>query len=273
MAKVNMVKVSTLIRKGYLLAGVIMAANMFVVNDVKAMNENDKLNQLNQQGQFTTENTNNNKEKEEDKKGKISGVQNILNKVLSWENTINLIGGAAFSVANNYFKWWDYNPGGYFKLGCLGWRSGRHIKDIFQIGINLNLGRGVLWLIPGVFGFMQYREEKIERPIILNSTAGLITMKILYTNEDDFKKNNSGFGFGVSYFIFVILQGFISAPLTFHISNFSISISLDSILWAGIGYFLDNGKKKEANKDEEEKLFDISQSQQDLNAKNDNYNN
>ena len=39
MANMNMAKVSTLFRKGYLLAGVIMAANMFVVNEVKAMEQ------------------------------------------------------------------------------------------------------------------------------------------------------------------------------------------------------------------------------------------
>jgi hypothetical protein len=32
---------NTLFRKGYLLAGVVMAANMFVVNEVRAMKTND----------------------------------------------------------------------------------------------------------------------------------------------------------------------------------------------------------------------------------------
>ena len=39
-----MAKVNTLIRKGYLLAGVMMAANIFVVNEMKAM-ENDEKNE------------------------------------------------------------------------------------------------------------------------------------------------------------------------------------------------------------------------------------
>ena len=34
-----MANMNTLFRKGYLLAGVIMAANMFVVNEVKAMEQ------------------------------------------------------------------------------------------------------------------------------------------------------------------------------------------------------------------------------------------
>ena len=44
MASLNMAKVNTLFRKGYLLAGVIMAANMFVLNDMKAMDENNENN-------------------------------------------------------------------------------------------------------------------------------------------------------------------------------------------------------------------------------------
>ena len=139
MEKLNMAKLSTLIRKGYLLAGVMMAANMFVVNEMKAMKD---------------ENNNIDNEKiiipgKKDKDKDALSLEGVLNFVLSWENTINLIGGAVFSGANNYLKWCDYNPGSYWQLGCLGWRSGRHIKDIFQIGINLNLGRGILWLIPG----------------------------------------------------------------------------------------------------------------------------
>ena len=141
------------------------------------------------------------------------------------------------------------------RIGCLGWRT-KKFFDTVQLDFNLNLGRGALWLIPGIFGFMQYRKKE-ERPIILNSTAGLITMKILYTNEEDFKKNNSGFGFVVSYFIFFILQGFVSAPLTFHIYNFSISISLDSLLWEFvIGRFFDEGKKEDIKIDSANKNDD-----------------
>ena len=130
MASLNMAKVNTLFRKGYLLAGVVMAANMLVVNEAIAM-------------------------KEENKENEKSTFPQVLDKasgfVLSWENAINLTGGVVLSGINNYLKWWDYNPGKYSRLGCLGWRSGRHIKDIFQIGINLNLGRGILWLIPGTY--------------------------------------------------------------------------------------------------------------------------
>ena len=41
MAKLNMANMNTLFRKGYLLAGVIMAANMLFVNEMKASAKED----------------------------------------------------------------------------------------------------------------------------------------------------------------------------------------------------------------------------------------
>ena len=236
MAKLNMVKVSTLIRKGYLLAGVIMAANMFVVNEMKAMKD---------------ENNNIDNEKiiipgKKDKDKDALSLEGVLNFVLSWENTINLIGGAVFSGANNYLKWCDYNPGSYWQLGCLGWRSGRHIKDIFQIGINLNLGRGILWLIPGTYNFTKSFTEKDKSsayvvPLYFSCLVG--TRVYGFFNDNDLAGNIALIG------VF-LLQGLVSAPLAIHISNFSISISLDSMLWAGIGKFLDKTEeKKDYNKE------------------------
>jgi len=246
---------NTLFKKGYLLAGVMMAANMFVVNEVKASEDG----QIEQKKEETKEGEIETKleikdftKQENNEEGEANKKQSPLDKFLSCENYFNLFGTLALSCANNYFKLWDYNAGGYLNLriGCLGWRT-KKFFDIVQLDFNLNLGRGALWLIPGIFGFMQYRKKE-ERPIILNSTAGLITMKILYTNEEDFKKNNSGFGFVVSYFIFFILQGFVSAPLTFHISNFSISISLDSILWEFVieRFFKDKDEQGEGEKNQ-----------------------
>ena len=75
-----MVKVSTLIRKGYLLAGVLMAANMFVVNEVKASSETKNLN-----NNETTEKKYiiDSDEKSITKDVKIEGEENKKNKVLS----------------------------------------------------------------------------------------------------------------------------------------------------------------------------------------------
>ena len=239
MASLNMAKVNTLFRKGYLLAGVIMAANMFVLNDMKAMDENNENN-------IKIYNI----EKGDKDKDALS-LNKVLNFVLSWENTINLVGGVVLSGINNYLKWWDYNPGGYSRLGCFGWRSGRLI-NMFQIGINLNLGRGILWLIPGTYNFIKSftvdsdkKKEGYVKPLYFSF---LVADRV----EDLF----------IIVFIGVFLiQGFVSVPLAIHISNFSISISLDSMLWAGIGKFLDKTEeKKEGNKNED--ILNISQENQ-----------
>ena len=219
---------NALFRKGYLLAGVIMAANMFVLNDMKAMDENNENN-------IKIYNI----EKGDKDKDALS-LNKVLNFVLSWENTINLVGGVVFSVANNYLKLWDYNPGGYFKLGCFGWRSGRHIKDIFQIGININLGRGILWLIPGTYNFIKSFTEKDK------SSAYVVPLyfSCLVANSVFSISGENGSLFTIALIFFFLIQGFVSVPLAIHISNFNISISLDSILWAGIGKFLDKTEEK-----------------------------
>ena len=114
---------------------------------------------------------------------------------------------------------------------------------MFQIGINLNLGRGILWLIPGTYNFIKSftvdsdkKKEGYVKPLYFSF---LVADRV----EDLF----------IIVFIGVFLiQGFVSVPLAIHISNFSISISLDSMLWAGIGKFLDKtGDGKEANKNED----------------------
>ena len=235
MASLNMVKVNALFRKGYLLAGVIMAANMFVMNEVKAMKEN-------------------NKEKEKNTFPQVLDMASGF--VLSRENTINLIGGTLFSVANNYLKWWDYNPGGYLNLriGCLGWRSKR-LLDIFQLDINLNLGRGAFWLIAGACNFFikgicnegkdSENYEDYLQPLHFSYLVA-VCVEDLFNKEKDLLTIIALIG---SF----LLQGFVSAPLTFHLFNFSISISLDSIIWMGIGKFLELKVKENEGKEKKEK--------------------
>ena len=248
MAKLDMAKVNTLFKKGYLLAGVMMAANIFTINEVKAMNlSSSSLNNSNTSQNFGEGNQ------------VVPGTQpkqkyNLLFGLLSWEGRINFFGGLFFSAANNYLKLWDYNPGWYRQFGCLGWRSKKFLNGVLQFEVNfINLGRGAFWLLPGIIDFIQYAKGK-EDPIILllRSTAGLITMKILSTNEELCKYPKVSFGFGVSYFIFFILQGFVSMPLTLHLPkiNLSISISLDSIIWGITGMILDRKLKNEQKEDE-----------------------
>ena len=235
MAKLNMVKVNTLIRKGYLLAGVIIAANMFAVNEMKATDDKSNTSIDDNMEQEGGE-----KEKERDKNA--SSLESVLNFVLSRENTINLIGGVVFSVANNYLKLWDYNPGSYCNLrnGCLGWRS-KKFFDIVQVDINFNLGRGGFWLITGAYNFIKfftvndYEKEGYVSPLHF---CFLVACR--------FGKSSDTIALILSF----LFQGFVSAPLIFHISNFSIAISLDSILWAVIGKILELKVKEELEKKE-----------------------
>ena len=239
MEKLNMANMNTLFRKVYLLAGVIMAANMFVVNEIKAMealtkeeNDPEKNKELNTKIDSSLKITNINEiEKigtETQKKNDVPGT-NILDRLLSHKNVFNLIGEAVFSGFNNYFKWWDYNPGWYGQFGCFGWKSKRFLYDVVQFEFNFNLGRGALWS----FIHIMNREK----------TSGKVK-----------KNNNSSL---TSFFLKDILRGFTSMPLTFHISkfNFSISLSLDSIIWWGIidHFILKPSGEKEVKKGEEPK--------------------
>jgi len=248
---------NTLFREGYLLAGVIMTANMFVVNEVKASDANNNDDNTNRYN-IMQEGTENNEEK--GKEGKIFGVQVFLDKVLSYENTINLIGGTVSSVANNYFKLWDYDAGRYFKLGCRGWRSKKFLNDILQFDINLNCVRCAIWMIATFFESYKYIKGQIA-PIELTCTASVIMNSIM---------NNSWvLSFvGVNLFFFLSsFQGFVSVALAIHISNFSISVSLDSIIWGGIGKFLE--LKLEKRKEEwKKKILEEIYNQTNINSDN-----
>ena len=221
----NMASVNTLIREGYLLAGVLMAANMFVGNEMRASDTLPTENDFKNNKELNINDSNpdlkniNGKKTEKietgaQKNGDVPGTI-IFVKVLSHENIINLFGGLAFSCVNNYFKWWDYNPGVYRQFGCLGWKSKRFLYGVLQFEVNFNLGRGALWSIPNI--------------------VTLIRIKTSEKSESEESKKDGNFSL-ICFFFISILRGFTSMPFTFHISkfNFSISISIDSIIWMGI---------------------------------------
>ena len=231
MAILNIASVNTLIRKGYLLAGVIMAANMFIVNEVRAMDDSTKENE---------------KKKEGNTFPKVLDVTSGF--VLRYENIINFFGGVVFSGANNYFKLWDYNPGMYCKPVWFGWRSKKFLNNILQFELNLNVVRGILWLIPGAYNFIKYFKEKKEDYVIPLYFSFLVADSV-----DNFFNNY--YSFITALIISFLIQGFVSMPLAIHISNFSISISLDSIIWGGIGMYLGKNDEK---KGEEGNLSEIN---------------
>ena len=227
-----MANMNALFRKGYLLAGVMMATNMFAVNEMRAMKEK----YIEQEGN------------EEDNDKDASSLESVLNFVLSRENTINLIGGTVSSVANNYLKLWDYNAGGYLNLriGCLGWRFKRLLNDIFQFDINLNIGRGCFWAILSAIGiFCECVDKNKKSP----KTVAMYVVQNVKTEV------------GKTYFFITFLQELISAPLTVHIAkfDFSISLSIDSIIWEIVRQVCWKKHPSEKKKDKEN-LKDLGES-------------
>ena len=220
---------NTLFRKGYLLAGVIMAANMFVVNEMRAMETTDDENRhayFEEIGSEGLENGRNNHKKNSlTIKKVLSFAEWVPYYFLAYDNYINLFVGVVSSVANNYLKLWDYNPWTYREFGRIGLRSGRLIKDIFQFDINLDLGRGVFWLIVTFFGSYAYIIKDKMGITDLKNTAAVFMASVIT------KKWRNGPSSKILFFFLSNVQGFVSAPLAIHFSNFSISISLDSILW------------------------------------------
>ena len=216
---------NTLFRKVYFLAGVVMAANMFVVNEVRASDMMDTYDLEKKLKEIPTEEQNNS-----DSPGKnTSLLKNVLNFVLTYENYINFIGGLVSSgFINNYFKWWDYNPGGYLnpRIGCLGLRSKRFLYDVVQFEFNFNLGRGALWtilLLLNTSSMLNTVKGKNKATITEAKMPSLATPQ-----EQNFHRFRIVDRFRI---VARSIEGFISIPLAIHIQGFDISIALDSILF------------------------------------------
>ena len=261
-----MANMNTLIREGYLLAVVVIVANMFIWNEVKAMNDEEKTGNLGTASQVNTSsdlNMNELKktiEKENewfeiDKKKKA--VRYFFGRLLSWENYVNFFGTLALSCFNNYFKWYDYDAGSYFKLGCLGWRFKRLLNGIFQFDGNFNLGRGISL---GFLGFWFLFVQKCNSASVKKNLSSIVISSLFFliiNNENRQEQlimaemKNQDYIRRIAFFL-LILQGFISAPLTFHFSNFSISISLDAILWELVTIW---ARKKKAKIYEKVRLY------------------
>ena len=115
-------------------------------------------------------------------------------------------------------------------MDVLGLRSKRFLNDILQFEGNFNLGRGIIWLILSGHNFIKVysadgSDDVYGKPLYVSF---LVASRFA---EDWFK---------ISFIVSFLIQGFVSIPLTLHFSKFSISISLDSLIWGVAGFFLDN---------------------------------
>ena len=127
---------------------------------------------------------------------------------------------------------------------------------MLQSELNLNVVRGILWLIPGAYIFIKgiVSKKKVEEGE--NKVAYIKYLHVSYLVAYHFLKIKVWEKIALMGFFFLV-QGFLSIPLTIHISNFSISVSLDSIIWGGIGKYLDlkiEKRKREIIKDIQEQL-------------------
>ena len=248
-----MAKVSTLIRKGYLLAGVIMAANMLVVNEIKAMKEDDNINNITED--------NKNTEKIDIKSFFYIGPCKYIGFLLQWENTINLVGGALFTFANGLYNFYENKPSFYFDWLFAGWNSNPFANGYLQFCPNINLGRGIFWLV------MHYTQTILIRPYFENIIKDLTVIRgmekisagkfanlyclyffceytplligniVVENMKSDNKKKDKIYNFIL--FLLRLLQNFVSVPLRIHLpSRFSISIAFDAIMWMVVTHFV-----------------------------------
>ena len=153
----------------------------------------------------------------------------------------------------------DYNPGGYWNLriGCLGLRSKRLLNDIFQFEGNFNLGRGISL---GFLGFWFLFVQKCNSASVKKNLSSIVISSLFFLIINNKNRQeqlimaemkNQDYIRRIAFFL-LILQGFISAPLIFHFSNFSISISLDAILWELVTIW---ARKKKAKIYEKVRLY------------------
>ena len=279
-AKLNMVLKNTLFKKVYFLAGVVMAANMFIVNEMRAMEENnmtappttDTNPELNiQNKEILQEKDKNTEQKIEIENSFYIGPCKYIGFMLQWGNTINLIGGAIFTFANGLYNFYENKPSFYFDWLFAGWNSNPFAKGYLQFCPNINLGRGIFWLV------IYYAQTKIMRTFRTIIKENLVYKEVNENFASFFADHYLSYLFGeyTPFFIanklvknmkgsnekkyknyeFIrillrLLQNFVSVPLIIHLtSKFTISIAFDSIMWMVVTHFVISDKSKKTMKD------------------------
>ena len=263
MANINMANVNMLIEKCYLLAGMVIAANMFIMNEVKAMDEkNIQEEYIKKIKEKDAAEYNKAKEKLE----KIyCGPCKYIGYLLQWKNTINTVGGALFTSANGLYNFYENKQGSYFDMVFAGWNSKPFAKGYLQFCPNSNSGRAIFWAIMWLvqdcllsshndkptnellkaMDESQEEKNKTARNLIRSYrlrfyeyTPNIIRNKILIKLK--WHNNNKHPFLGKFLFLFIkLFQDMVSLPLIINFtSRFSISIALDSIIWMVVTYFI-----------------------------------
>jgi len=269
MAKLNMAKVNTLFRKVYLLAGVIMAANMFVVNEMKATN--DPSEQKKEEEKDTDSQKDNTEEDNVQTEQKIEiensfyiGPCKYIGFLLQWENTINLVGGALFTFANGLYNFYENKPSFYSDYLFAGWNSNPFARGYLQFCPNINLGREIFWLV------IYCAQTFLMRTFCKIIKENLVDKGV---NEEAAKRFANGYLFCLfgeytpfvignklvknmkcankrKIYVFIrsllgVVQNFVSVPLIIHLtSKLTISIAFDAIMWMVVSHFVIDDKLK-----------------------------
>ena len=267
-----MAKVNTLFSKVYLLAGVMMAANMYIVNEMRAtdqMDSEEKKNQeisiLNNQENATGENIN-------IKDVFYIGPCKYIGFMLQWKNTINFVGGTLFTFANGLYNFYENKPSFYFDWLFAGWNSNPFAKGYLQFCPNINLGRGIFWLV------MFYTQDNLMHPYYIKIIKFLLGKGVknekainyfvqsyffvLFSEYTPFvignnlvknmQKDNRKKNYKFIYLSLILLQNFVSVPLLINLtSKFTISIAFDSIMWMVVTHFVISDKREKKEKEME----------------------
>ena len=116
---------------------------------------------------------------------------------------------------------------------------------MLQFEGNFNLGRGFFWLLLGAYNFIKGLTVKEQQERMFYFIHLYVSTLVACC------VGNHKFLAKTAHIVFFLVQGFVSIPLTLHFSKFSISISLDSILWGVAGMILERKAKKIKEKERE----------------------
>ena len=282
MTNINMASVNMLIKKCYLLAGMVMAANMFIVNEVKAStNEEqhkDEKNENNIPSNMFNSNLNINNTLNNPPVQSGAGAQGPNPNILQYSNQSNFNNSQYVNpLFQTLSKSGNMEPAAIMGNQTCNEKTMMFIENKFK---NINSNMHLLLRYNNMHFLLRYRHW-------INIVGGLtISAANNYFRWWDYKQGvYLQFGFlgyrfksfakgifqleinlnlckGIFWTILAgiltrsqqpnlttigLMQQFISVPLTVHFAGVSISIAFDSILWMVIDIFLPNLSSTESH--------------------------